>query len=76
MKKLIIPIFFYLLSTPIVAQVSVGFYPIQSELSLSTNSERLIWGDLKLLLQHFYRKHDYGASSNSQHKEKRNGKFL
>lgn len=54
MKKLILPILFFFLSTPIVAQVSVGYYPIQSELSLSTNSERLFWGDLRISTNTFY----------------------
>lgn len=30
-----------------MAQISIGYYPIQSELSFSTNSERLFWGDLR-----------------------------
>jgi hypothetical protein len=54
MKKLIIPLLFLFLSTPIVAQVSVGYYPIQSELSLSTNSERLFWGDLRIATNNFF----------------------
>ena len=54
MKILLIPIFCYVLSTPIVAQVSIGYYPLQSELSLSTNSERLIWGDLRIATNTFY----------------------
>ena len=54
MRKLILPILFFLLSTPIVAQVSVGYYPIQSEISFSTNSERLFWGDLRIATNTFF----------------------
>ena len=54
MIKLIISILFFFLLTPTIAQISVGYYPIQSELSLSTNSKRLIWGDLRIATNTFY----------------------
>ena len=33
---------------PALGQVEVGFYPIQSHVSISTNSQRLIWADLRV----------------------------
>ncbi len=53
MNRLFILLLFFL-STPIAAQISVGYYPIQSELSFSTNSERLFWGDLRLATNTFF----------------------
>lgn len=44
----------FFLSTAAWAQVSIGYYPFQSEISVSTNSERLVWGELRIATNTFY----------------------
>ncbi|MFK8037879.1 MAG: hypothetical protein AB8B74_06285 [Crocinitomicaceae bacterium] len=54
MIRLIFLLPFFLLSKTIMAQLSIGYYPIQSEISFSTNSDRLIWGDLRIATNTFF----------------------
>lgn len=50
MKKLLglILLLFLFRSEPAKAQVALNYYPFQSILTLSSNTEKLIWGDLRL----------------------------
>lgn len=54
MRILILLLLFFLLSKPGSAQISLGYYPFQSEISITTNSERLIWGDCRFATNTFY----------------------
>ncbi|MEM7371789.1 MAG: hypothetical protein AAF587_24450 [Bacteroidota bacterium] len=54
MKKLILLCFILHISTTISAQLSVGYYPFQSELSVSANVENTIWGDLRIASNTFF----------------------
>ena len=48
MKKLILLGFILLIAKITSAQLAIGYYPFQSELSFSTNTENVIWGDLRI----------------------------
>lgn len=54
MRILILLLLFFLLSKPSSAQISIGYYPFQSEISITTNSEKLIWGDCRIATNTFY----------------------
>ena len=54
MNKQVLFIAFMLLSKITIAQVSVGYFPFQSEVSISTNSEVLLWGDFRFATNTFY----------------------
>ena len=54
MKKQILFCATILLSKAICAQLSIGYFPFQSELSLSTYSEKNIWGDLRIASNTFF----------------------
>ena len=45
---------FLLLSKLSPAQISIGYFPFQSEILIATNSERLIWGDFRVATNPFY----------------------
>ena len=54
MRMLIRILLFLICPTLSLAQISVGYYPFQSELSITTNSEKLIWGDCRIITNTFY----------------------
>lgn len=54
MKKLILLCSILLISKIVSAQLSIGYYPFQSELSFSTNTENTIWGDLRVASNTFF----------------------
>lgn len=56
MKKLICLAAWTMIWLPqnVQAQLSIAYYPFQSELSFSTHTERLLWGDLRLLTNTFW----------------------
>ena len=54
MKKLLLLCLISLLSKTVSAQLSIGYYPFQSELSFTTNTERNIWGDLRVASNTFF----------------------
>ncbi len=54
MKKLKLFCLILLLSNTISAQLSIGYYPFQSELSFSINSGRNVWGDLRIASNTFF----------------------
>ena len=54
MKRLILLCFIFFVSKIVSAQLSIGYYPFQSELSISTNAENTIWGDLRIASNTFF----------------------
>lgn len=54
MKKLIIFCLVLFFCKSVSAQLSIGYYPFQSELSLSTYSDKTIWGDLRIASNTFF----------------------
>lgn len=54
MKKLILLCFIFFNSKIGSAQLSVGYYPFQSELSVTTFTGNTIWGDLRITSNTFY----------------------
>ena len=54
MRILILLLFILLLSKPSSAQISVGYYPFQSEISVTTSSERAVWGDCRIATNTFF----------------------
>ncbi|MFK7907354.1 MAG: hypothetical protein AB8B69_19620 [Chitinophagales bacterium] len=39
---------------PLSAQASLGYYPFQSELSITSNTNKILWGDMRLLTNTFW----------------------
>ncbi len=54
MKKTVILIFSLFVIVQLKAQVSLGYYPFQSILSVSTNTEKVIWGDFRIETNTFF----------------------
>lgn len=54
MKRLALLIFSLLLFSQLKAQVSVGYYPFQSILSVTTNTEKVIWADFRVETNTFF----------------------
>lgn len=54
MKKLAILLFMFFALAKLQAQVAVGYYPFQSILSVSTNTEKLFWADLRVETNTFF----------------------
>lgn len=54
MKKLILICSLLLLCTTVSAQLSIGYFPLQSELSFATNTERALWGDMRIATNTFF----------------------
>ncbi len=44
----------FLSAQKITAQASLGYYPFQSELSISSNPNKILWGDMRLLTNTFW----------------------
>ena len=54
MKKLICIVTFLLVAKLASAQISLGYFPFQSELSLSSYTENKVWGDLRIATNTFF----------------------
>lgn len=48
MKKIALLIFSLVVLSQLKAQIAVGYYPFQSVLSISTNTERVVWADFRI----------------------------
>lgn len=48
MRKQILILLLTLTSQCLSAQVAIGYFPFQSVLAVSSNTERLVWGDFKI----------------------------
>jgi len=54
MKLLFTLLVFFLFFTPLSAQISVGYFPFQSEVSISTNTNNLLWGEMRIATNTFF----------------------
>lgn len=54
MKKLVLLIFSIFIMGQLKAQVSIGYYPFQSILSVSTNTEKVVWADFRIETNTFF----------------------
>ena len=54
MKKTALIILSLILFVQLKAQVAVGYYPFQSILSVSTNTEKIIWADFRIETNTFF----------------------
>lgn len=54
MKKIVLLIFSIVIMGQLKAQVSLGYYPFQSILSVTTNTEKIIWGDFRIETNTFF----------------------
>lgn len=55
--KNIIVLFILLIAIPynrLYSQIAVAYYPFQSELSISSNTDNILWGDLRLATNTFW----------------------
>tara|TARA_Y100001934_G_C12275295_1_gene737064 strand:+ start:1000 stop:1440 length:441 start_codon:yes stop_codon:yes gene_type:complete len=54
LRTLILVLFLSIWSQELLAQLSVGYYPFQSTLSIATDTEKLIWADIRIEANSFY----------------------
>ncbi|WP_421752120.1 hypothetical protein [Croceimicrobium sp.] len=54
LRSLLFVLFINLLAQEIVAQVAVAYYPFQSTLSVSTDTEKPLWADFRIETNSFY----------------------
>jgi len=54
MSRLILLPLLLFFAHPMMAQVSVGYFPFQSEITMSSHSERLLWADLRIASNTFF----------------------
>jgi hypothetical protein len=53
MKRIIITLLYLLIHKHIVAQVAISYFPFQSILSVSTNTDKRLFGDFKMETNNF-----------------------
>lgn len=54
MKKIILLFFSLFVMAQLKGQISLGYYPFQSILSVTTNTEKAVWGDLRVETNTFF----------------------